>query len=536
MHRLFLPFLCCCLMFSPVVSFAEERLEVSITADQSSCQEIAALARKYGADSQLPDEVVVDGKPCPRGEVAHCFLSVIVKLLEKCEKEGVAAIPPEEMERIAALHEALKDDLVQLAGYVTLRETIEKMLAKPDDPSFLFKVGVDGFLRGEGAGNFRLPDFSYNPGHGEGRFLYRVKPYAYWHPTGWLDIHAEGQGYGFSGGSQYAGKVSLYQGFAEAHWPEAEGYSLKAGRQEFVYGSAFVLGNDSFYDGLSFDALRVRLAPLKPLTIDLFGGWYATPFSDGVKGELVGGYGTWTFSEGNALEAYALRDTGSGEHHAGEHRDTWGVRGMATFGPVALEVEPVFQTGRLFNPATDGNENISAYGGHADISFDTTLWGYHNHLFASYALGSGDSDAATGGSFRREFSNPNTDSPLTGDMNVIGSLSGIDVGDHHASGLRIHTLGWGIDITREVNFSATGRYFRASYVEPGFSKNLGVEADFTLTYAFSDNLSFVAGYDRFFTGGFFRDATGSERDIDYGYVMLQFDLSHAKPKLRMARK
>jgi len=107
------------------------------------------------------------------------------------------------------------------------------------------------------------------------------------------------------------------------------------------------------------------------------------------------------------------------------------------------------------------------------------------------------------------------------------------VRDYHASGLRIHTLGWGIDITKEMNFSATGRYFRASYVEPGFSKNLGVEADFTLTYAFSDNLSLIAGYDHFFTGGFFRDATESDRDIDYGYIMVQFDLSHTKPKLRL---
>ena len=105
-------------------------------------------------------------------------------------------------------------------------------------------------------------------------------------------------------------RVHVFQGFAEVHWPKTEGYSLKAGRQEFVYGSAFVLGNDSFYNGLSFDALRVRLAPLKPLSIDFFGGWYATPFSDGVKGDLVGGYASWTFSEGNALEAYALRDTG----------------------------------------------------------------------------------------------------------------------------------------------------------------------------------------------------------------------------------
>lgn len=531
MHRLFFPFLCCCLMLSPVASFAEERLEVSITADQSSCREIAALARKYGADRKLPDEVVIDGKPCPRGEVAHCFLSVIVKLLEKCEKEGMAAVPLEDMERIAALHEALKSDLVQLAGYVTLRETIEKMLVRPEEPTFEYKVGVNGFLRGEGVGNFRFPDFSYNPDHGEGRVLYRVKPYAYWHPIDWLDIHTEGQGFGYTGGNQEFSRYSLYQGFVETHYPTFDQVSLKGGRQEFVYGSAFVLGADSFNDGLTFDALRLRVKPTEKLTVDLLGGWYATPFSNGVKGDLEGGYVTWTFSEGNAAEGYAFHDTGSADHHGGEYRNSWGMRGTAQFGPVSLEVEPVYQTGRLFNPNTGGDQHIDAYGGHVDLTVSGLLAGYHNHFFASYALGSGDSQAPLGVSSRKEFSVQNNDSSLFGDMQVIGDF-GFDVGDHHASGLRIHTLGWGIDITKEMNFSATGRYFRASYVEPGFSKNLGTEADFAFTYAMSDNISVIVGYDHLFTGGFFRDATGSGKDIDYGYLMLQFDLSHTTPKLR----
>jgi hypothetical protein len=117
-------------------------------------------------------------------------------------------------------------------------------------------------------------------------------------------------------------------------------------------------------------------------------------------------------------------------------------------------------------------------------------------------------------------------------MSVVGDMSGITVGDHHASGLQIYTLGWGIDLTKEVNFSATGRYFRANNVEDGFSRNLGLETDFTLAYAMSDGLALIAGYDRFFTGGFFRDASGSGKDVDYGYLMVQFDLSRSKPKMK----
>jgi hypothetical protein len=109
---------------------------------------------------------------------------------------------------------------------------------------------------------------------------------------------------------------------------------------------------------------------------------------------------------------------------------------------------------------------------------------------------------------------------------------GIYAGDAHARGLQLFNLGWRIDITKELNFSVTGRYFYANAVPDGFSRNIGLETDFTLTYAVNDNLLIIAGYDRFFTGGFFRDATGSTKDIDYGYLMLQFDLSKSKPKLK----
>lgn len=117
-------------------------------------------------------------------------------------------------------------------------------------------------------------------------------------------------------------------------------------------------------------------------------------------------------------------------------------------------------------------------------------------------------------------------------MSLIGDLSGANAGGSHASGLQLFNLGWGIDIIKELNFSATGRYFYANAVPDGFSRNIGLETDFTLTYAMNDNLSVIAGYDHFFTGGFFRDATGSSKDIDYGYLMLQFDISKSKPRLK----
>ena len=157
--------------------YAQERqgdIPMKVPKEHWSCKDIAELGAKYGALNKLPDGAFLEKK-----ELVAPLMAVIEKVLEKCELGGREAVPAEDLERIAILHEALKDELAQYEGYQLRREAIETMLAKPEVPEFEYKVGVNGFLRGEGTGNFRLPDFSYNPGHREGRFLYRGKPYAY---------------------------------------------------------------------------------------------------------------------------------------------------------------------------------------------------------------------------------------------------------------------------------------------------------------------------------------------------------------------
>jgi hypothetical protein len=435
--------------------------------------------------------------------------------------------------RSAAAQEEFNGELSGYEGSPDRREEIQQTLEAPELPPFVLKMGVSGFLRGEWAKNFNLTDFSFTSGHGEGRFLYRVKPYAYWHPTGYLDIHLEGQGYGFSGGSQYSGRFSLYQGFLEAKQPEKNRIAFKAGRQEFNYGSAFILGPNSFYDGLVFDALRLSVRPVDALNIDLLGGLYAAPFATGLEGNLAGFYATYRFSEDNAVEVYGFRDTGSADHHPGEHLDIWGLRGTMKKGPVSVEFEPVYETGRVFDPANGGNDAVSAYGGHADLNVGTGIGGHDGNFVAGYAVTSGDRDAANGVRFGKEFRNPDNNTSLVGDMFVISTLSGITVNNHHASGLHVFTMGLSADICKNLDFNATGHYFLANEVENGFSRGIGLETDFNLAYELREDLSLVFAYDRFFTGGFFRDANGgSAGDIEYGYVMLQFNLAKAWPKAK----
>lgn len=502
-------------------------LPASISKDLWPCTVLSTLAKKYGVSRELPDATFIE-----KQELARLLSAVLDRVVEKCAREGAQALPDEDRESIARLYAALNTELALYEGYQSRREAIDAILRQPDVLEYEYKLGMDGFMRGEGSGNFPLQNYTFQKSDSEGRFVYRLKPYAYWHPMDYLGIHVEAQGYGFEGGKSSFHRFSLYQGFVEVHPPQYGQISLKAGRQDFSYGSAFILGSDSFFDGLSFDALRLRVTPLENVTIDLFGGYYARPFSGGVSGDLAGIHAGATFAGGNAIEAYAIHDGGSIIRHSNEKLYSFGLRGTAVMGPVTLEFEPVYQSGELFSDTLGRNVKVNAYGGHIDAGISTTIGQYNSKLLLGYACGSGDKDSVTGVSAGREFRNPNNDTSLVGDMGMIGDLSGVTVGDQHASGLQIYTLGWGIDLTKELNFSADAHYVVANKIPNGFSRQIGLETDFNLTYAVNDNLSIMLGYDHFFTGPFFKDASGSGADAGYGYMMVQFNLSRQKTKAK----
>ena len=133
------------------------------------------------------------------------------------------------------------------------------------------KLGLDSLARAEAATNFSLGSFSFTPGSNEGRILFRLRPSVTVSPSENLTARVEGQWYAFYDDRDVS-RFTLYQGYVEGTVPGAKKFSVKAGRQEFVYGSGFLLGNDALYDGLTFDALRASLEPVSGISVELFGG------------------------------------------------------------------------------------------------------------------------------------------------------------------------------------------------------------------------------------------------------------------------
>ncbi len=387
------------------------------------------------------------------------------------------------------------------------------------------KLDLDVMARAESATDFSLADFAFAPGKDESRILFRVRPALAYRPSDSFGARIEGQWYAAFDHRDFS-RFSVYQGFVEASLPGVKAVVVKAGRQEFVYGSTFMLGADTFYDGLSFDAVKLAVKPSQPLSVDAFAGRYVTRNSGGIEGDLYGVYATYAPRKTASVELYGFRDTGGAgaTHVGGAHERTYslGSRFCGKFaGTVDLEVEPVWQFGSK-SPGGSAHEDIRAFGGHADVTFQPRVGRHPAKIFVSYAYGSGDGNPADG-TFR-EFHNQNNDTPLVGDMNVVGDLGGLQVGGTAASGLRIVRAGAAIDVTGDLNVALDGHLFKADRVPAGVSKDVGLEADLVLTYKFSEDLSVLLSADRFFTGGFFRDAAGSGRDIGYYYLQLQAGL------------
>src|SRR3990172_5064627 len=151
------------------------------------------------------------------------------------------------------------------------------------------KLGLDSLVRAEATGNFSLGNFSFTPGNDEGRILFRLRPSVTMAPSENLTALVEGQWYAFYDDRDFS-LFSLYQGYVEGVVPGVRGVSLKAGRQELVYGSTFLLGADTFYDGLTFDAAKLSWKPAEKFSIDLFGGQYVNKWAGGIEGRLYGIY------------------------------------------------------------------------------------------------------------------------------------------------------------------------------------------------------------------------------------------------------
>jgi hypothetical protein len=385
-------------------------------------------------------------------------------------------------------------------------------------------------LRGDFAKNQNFTDFAFTPGHREAQFLERTRLQASVenHALN-LEAFVQLQWYGRWGGLDKRSAFDLYQGYIE--WEKILGspISLKGGRQEFLYGSAYFIGTNEFYNGLSWDGLKGTIRPFDGLTIDVLGSKMVELNPGDPDIYLAGIYGAYKIYKEGSLEPYFFYNAGGFpfSHRefdlvdSGQKWFTLGTRFSGKVGGLDFELEPQFQWGKV-KAVRGGRDLVRAYGGHIDLGYTFKL-PWEPRLFGKYAYGSGDNEPFDGR--YREFHGTifNDYGSLFGDMKVVPDQSGVTVNGIRASGLQIWVLGVSINPLSQLNITLRAHRFLANRVGSGFSKEVGTEVDLPISFNLTPKISFVVGLNRFFTGRFFRQASGSGKNIDYGYIQGQVE-------------
>ena len=394
-----------------------------------------------------------------------------------------------------------------------------------------FGAGGQVRLRGDFTWNQNLTDFRFTPGHDEAQFLERTRLQAS------VENHAlnlegfvQGQWYGRWGGTDQRSAFDLYQGYVEWKKILDSPASLKAGRQEFLYGSAFFIGTNDFYNGLVWDGAKGSVKPSESINIDLLGGKMVKLNPGDPDVYLAGLYSTYEIYKEGSLEGYLFYNKGgfpiqNSQFVLIDSSQKWytlGGRFAGKVGRFDYELEPQFQWGEVGRAIGDGKDPVRTYGGHINLGYAFKL-PWEPRAFGIYAYGSGDNTP-----FDRRYTEfhgttYNDDSGLFGDMKVIPDQSGVTVNGIHASGLQIWVGGISINPLSGLNVTLRAHHSLANKVPSGFSKDVGTEVDLDISYKLRKGISFILGLNKFYTGRFFEEASGSNKNMEYIYIQAEVE-------------
>ena len=430
--------------------------------------------------------------------------------------------------------------LLLLLFFISIRAFADEGAEKGDEPGEHIRVISGGpwevemggqiRLRGDFAKNQNFTNFAFTPAHREAQFLERTRLQASVEnqPSN-LRVFVEMQWYGRWGGINRRSDFDLYQGYTE--WEKIFGLpvSLKGGRQEFLYGSSFFIGTNDFYNGLSWDGLKTRINPMKGLDIDVMGTKMVKLNPGDPDIYLAGLYSNYKLFKEGSLAGYLFYNKGGFpiSHRefvlvdSGQKWFTLGTRFAGKLNGFDYELEPQFQWGKVKKAIGDGKDLVRAYGGHVDIGYTFKL-PWELRVFGAYAYGSGDNNPFDG-RYREFHGSVFNDSYLYGDMSVVADQSGVTVEKIHASGLQIWVAGISLSPLSNLDVTLRIHRFLASRTPASFSKDIGTELDSAISYKLTKKFSFLVGLDRFFTGRFFREASGGKGNIHYYYVQGQAD-------------
>jgi hypothetical protein len=381
--------------------------------------------------------------------------------------------------------------------------------------------------------------------------------------------------------------VEIYQAYIQAKEMWGTPLQVRIGRQELSFGSEWLVGtNDtnSFFTGLSFDGVRATYAT-DQFSVDAWAAklFEANAFEEDGDTDFYGVYASYTGLENISIDAYwmLVRDAAQWSDTNGgwlpELLENWlnlddydvtnlhtvGLRGAGTIGAFDFEVEGAYQfgdadaVGSSFRPFgfTYGDDNADFdgnWGANAEVGYTFDM-NYQPRIFVGGAYFSGEDNRDvsfwewinpfdrpdSSVSFNRLFSNweysqfLDTDASLSNTWLVRAGVSAKPTEN-------VEVMLKGTYFAADAAFDAPRNIKIGRYrvpVHPLWSfwteendDSLGIEAELSAKYNYSEDLVFEAGWAHLFVDdglkeGNFNSSNGlafnggtSDDDADYVYL------------------
>jgi hypothetical protein len=304
--------------------------------------------------------------------------------------------------------------------------------------------------------------------------------------------------------------VSLYQAYIDEKNLWGTGLSSRTGRQELVFGSTFLLGNNSsgpHFTGLSYDGTRLSYAN-DMFKIDAFAAKLAETFQNLGKGDvdLYGVYGSYIGIENVTIDAYGIGVTDDTVAHKKANIYTFGLRGAGTLSGFDFDAEAAYQMGTVHGqpsacPLGFGEADVKygALGANAELGYTFDM-AWQPRVFGKFAYfggGKPDHDCWSNDRtlpFNRLFSDISYSPFLDNNRNLTNLMFyGLGVQVMPTECVSLKLMGSCIDLDKSI-----GRE----------QSSLGWQVCTSGTYHYSEDLAFTAGYSHFF---------GADTDKDHGW-------------------
>jgi hypothetical protein len=284
--------------------------------------------------------------------------------------------------------------------------------------------------------------------------------------------------------------VNFYQGYIAMH--EIGGYpiELKFGRSEMVHGSEFLVGNQdtsSGFIGLSFDGIWGTYTGdsfwVQAFWTRIAQNASPTRWEHSGDVDFMGLYGSYTGIEDMTIDGYYyyLHQSETDENLLLEAASlhTIGARFAGNKAGFDWELNGAYQMGESGAPSPSDDFAAFAVQGALGYTFDIS---WQPRIFINGAYYDGDDEDPA---FRRLFSDQEYSEFLdSGDLSNMWFVGG----------------GVGVQATEAIDLTAVVNWFNAVEDFGTSDQDLGLEIGVYASYAYSEDLTFNAGYAHLFVG------------------------------------